>query len=180
MNHVNAKKAVGAILFVAGNPVSLKQLAKILELPEEEVQDILKGLKEELTERGINITESNNSYQMATNPAVSAAVKNFLQLELREKLTEAAIETLSVIAYKQPIARSEIEAVRGVNSQYILRLLLQRGLIEKMPSPSDARVLLYRTTHEFLHHLGIKNIKELPEFEQISKNIEVPNAQKSD
>ena len=108
MNHVNAKKAVGAILFVAGNPVSLKQLAKILELPEEEVQDILKGLKEELTERGINITESNNSYQMATNPAVSAAVKNFLQLELREKLTEAAIETLSVIVYKQPIARSQI------------------------------------------------------------------------
>ena len=104
-------------------------------------------------------------------------VKKFLSLELREKLTESAIETLGIILYKQPVSKSEIENIRGVNSQYILRLLLIRGLIEKIQSPSDKRMQLYKTTLEFMQHLGIKDIKELPDFEELTKAIELPPAQ---
>src|SRR3989338_4626250 len=148
----NLKNAIEAILFVAGSPVSSNELAKILETPIEEVKVAIQELKEELRSRGIVITEANDTFQMTTNSSVSTQVKNYLQGQLREKLTEATIETLSVIAYKQPVSRAEIEAVRGVNSQYVLRLLLQRGLIEKTSSSTDARVLLYKTTHEFFHH----------------------------
>lgn len=174
----NGKKALIPILFVAGNPVSVSELSRLLEISAEEIADEIKVIEPELEKLGLVITKAATSggasYQMSTAAEVSAVVKTFLQTQLREKLTEAAIETLAIIAYKQPVSRAEIESVRGVNSQYILKLLLQRGLVEKIPSKNDARVLLYQTTHEFLQHLGIKNISELPSFEEIEKKLEAP------
>ena len=171
----NIKQAIEAILFVAGSPVSTSELAKILKVSEEEIKNAVRELISDYERSGIVITEAQNSYQMATAAEVSSHIKNYLQAELREKLTETAVETLSIIAYKQPVARSEIEAIRGVNCQYILRLLAQRGLIEKTPKETDARIFLYSVTHEFLHHLGIKSVKELPDFEQITKNLNPPS-----
>ena len=168
------KKNIQAILFVAGGPVTIPELVKVLGKEEEEIKNALTELSNGLRDQGIVITQSKNTYQMATSPESSTAVKNYLQEQLRERLTEVALETLSIVAYKQPVSRAEIEAIRGVNSQYILRLLAQRGLIEKIPSPTDARVLLYETTHEFLHHLGISDVKELPDFEQITAAMEPP------
>lgn len=170
----NNKKALLAILFVAGNPVTTAELSKFLEISEEEVDSEIEAVRTELEQFGLVITKMGSSYQMATAPEVSTVVKNFSQSQLREKLTEAAIETLAIVAYKQPVSRAEIESIRGVNSQYILKLLLQRGLVEKIPSKNDARVLLYQTTHEFLQHLGIKDTKELPSFEEIEKKLETP------
>lgn len=172
----NLKKSIEAILFVAGSPVSLNELKKSLEVEEQDILNSIEELKIEMTDRGVILTESNKTYQLATHPDVSPYIKNYLQAQLREKLTEAALETLSIIAYKQPVSRAEIEAIRGVNCQYVLRLLSQRGLIEKTHSSTDARVLLYQTTHEFLHHLGLKDIKELPDFDEISKNINLPQS----
>lgn len=171
MKNDKLKKSIEAILFISGNSVSVSDLASTLNAKKEEVKQAVQNLKESLSGHGIVITESNDTYQMATDPNISSAVKKYLQSKLREKFTEASAETLAIIAYKQPISRAEIESIRGVNSQYILKLLQQRGLIEKTSSSSDARVILYQITHEFLHHLGIESIEELPDFEKISENI---------
>ncbi len=168
------KSAIESILFVAGKPLFARQIAKALEAEESEVLRALEEISENRKESGIVLLEAQGSWQMATNSANSPAVKNFLNAELREKLTDATIETLAIIAYRQPISRSEIEAIRGVNCQYSLRHLAIRGLVQKIPNPRDSRQILYETTLEFLQHLGISSIKELPEFEKLVENIKLP------
>ncbi len=168
------KNQIEAILFVANKPLTAKALAKILEADTVAAQTALDELINSHKESGIVLLQSSEGYQLASNPKNSTAVKNFLNMELREKLTDATVEVLAITAYRQPISKAEIEAIRGVNSQYSLRSLLMRGLIEKTPNPSDARSFLYQTTTEFLMHLGLKSVKDLPEFEKLVENIKLP------
>ena len=170
------KSIIQSILFVAGRPVSLKELTKITSAKTEEVRGALAELQKDNETSGIVILEQSQSYLMSTSPQNSATVKEFLSIDLREKLTDAAIETLAIITYKQPVTRAEIEAIRGVNSQYTIRLLMMRGLIERSVSTQNSRVNLYRTTHEFLQHLGLKHNKELPDFAELTKNVQAPAA----
>src|SRR5579864_4074934 len=114
---------IESILFVASKPLTAAGIAKILEAEKSEVEAALKNLAELHQEAGVVLLESKEGWQFATNSKHSAEVKNFLNAELREKLTEATIETLAIIAYRQPISRSEIEAIRGVNCQYAIRHL---------------------------------------------------------
>ena len=147
-----------------------------MEVSEEELKQAVAELVSENQSSGIILLAHNNKLQLSSNPDHSSVVKKFLSLELREKLTDAALETLAIILYKQPISKAEIENIRGVNSQYTLRHLLIRGLIEKIQSPSDRRMQLYKTTLEFMQHLGIKDMKDLPDFEELTKSIELPGA----
>lgn len=163
-----------SLLFVANKPLNAKELSKYLNLSQEDVQNALKHLVEEKKERGVVVLESHGAFQMSTNPHNSTYVKNFLNAELREKLTDATVEVLGIIAYRQPISKAEIEAIRGVNSQYSIRHLLMRGLIEKTPNPADARSVNYQTTAEFLQHLGIVSIKDLPDFDELVGQIKLP------
>ncbi len=168
---------IESILFVAAKPLSAKDLAKILDREIAEVTTVLQGLADAISDQGVILLESNGQWQFATNPKNSAAVRAFLNTELREKLTDATVETLAIIAYRQPISRTEIEAVRGVSSQYSIRHLLIRGLIQKIPNPADSRQILYETTIEFLHHMGIQSSKELPDFSEITAKIKLPEAE---
>lgn len=168
------KSQILSILFVASKPVSLKNLQEVLEIPEEEIKTAVSDLVSGNQTAGIIVLAHNNKLQLASNPDNSSQVKKFLALELREKLTDAALETLAIVLYKQPVSKAEIENIRGVNSQYTLRHLLIRGLIEKIQSPSDKRMQLYKTTLEFMQHLGIKDMKDLPDFEELTKSIELP------
>ena len=168
------KSIIESILFVAGRPVTEKELIKITGKTKGEVQSALLDLKTARAETGIVVLEQNGSYLMSTNPKNSALVKEFLNTDLREKLTDAAVETLAIITYKQPVARAEIEAIRGVNSQYTIRLLAMRGLIEKVHNPKDARANFYRTTHEFLQHMGLSDIKDLPDFAELTAKVKPP------
>lgn len=170
------KSLIESLLFVAGRPVSLKEIAKSTGQSVEEVKKVLEDLTSEHENSGIIILEQNQTYLMSTNPANSKTVKDFLNTELREKLTDASIETLAIITYKQPISRVEIESIRGVNSQYSLRLLLMRGLIERVQSETDGRAGLYKTTHEFLQHMGIGKLKDLPDFEELTAKIKPPES----
>ena len=163
-----------ALLFTAGRPMRAKDFAKVLEMEETEVTAALDKLVEARVSSGIVLLNSGGDYQLSTNSKFSTQVKNFLNAELREKLTDATVEVLAIIAYRQPISKAEIEAIRGVNSQYSLRHLLMRGLIEKIPNPSDARSFLYQTTTEFLMHLGLTSTKDLPEFEKLVGQIKLP------
>lgn len=166
--------AIESILFVAAKPVNAAQLARILETEKKTVEQALLEIAQQRKDSGIVLLESGGFWQFATDPKNSPVVKNFLNAELREKLTDASIETLAIVAYRQPITRSEIEAIRGVNSQYSLRLLLIRGLIQKTHSPTDLRAVLYETTLEFLQHMGLKSIKNLPEFNKLVEKIKLP------
>ncbi|OGE88081.1 MAG: SMC-Scp complex subunit ScpB [Candidatus Doudnabacteria bacterium RIFCSPLOWO2_02_FULL_49_13] len=167
------KSQILSILFVASKPVGLKELADALETEEAQIKQAVTEIVAGNQNSGIILLAHNNKLQLSSNPDNSSQVKKFLSLELREKLTDASLETLAIILYKQPVSKAEIENIRGVNSQYSLRHLLIRGLIEKIPSPSDKRIQLYKTTLEFMQHLGIKDMKELPDFDELTKGIEL-------
>ncbi len=168
------KSQVTSILLVSSKPVTLKELSEVLEIEEAAIKEAISELVAENHASGIIVLAHDNKLQLASNPENSAFVKKFLSLELREKLSDAALETLAIITYKQPVSKAEIENIRGVNSQYTLRQLLIRGLIEKTLSTTDKRQQLYKTTLEFMQHLGIKHLSELPDFEELTKNIELP------
>src|SRR6266481_6464500 len=138
------KSTIESILFVAGKPLSISALAKILEKKQDEIEKALAEIAEARKESGVVLLEASGLWQLSTNPKNSTEVKEFLNTELREKLTDATVETLAIIAYRQPISRSEIEAIRGVNCQYSVRHLLIRGLIEKVSNPNDSRQNLYQ------------------------------------
>jgi segregation and condensation protein B len=168
------KSQILSILFVASKPVSIKELTETLEIDETDIKQAIDEFVADNHSAGIIVLAHGDKLQLASNPDNSIQVKKFLSLELREKLTDAALETLAIILYKQPVSKAEIENIRGVNSQYTLRQLLIRGLIEKALSTSDKRVQNYKTTLEFMQHLGIKDMKELPDFEELTKNIQLP------
>lgn len=165
---------IESLLFVSNKPLTLKQLVKLTQSNENEVKQALEELASDRTDRGIVLLDAPDGYQLATNSANTEVVKNFLNADLREALTEATIEVLAIIGYRQPISKAEIESIRGVNSQYSLRNLLMRGLIEKIPNPNDARGSMYQVTTEFLQHMGITSVDELPEFQELVAKIQLP------
>jgi segregation and condensation protein B len=172
MNELVSK--IESLLFVSNKPLSVKQLAKFSGGNEYDVTEALRQLKEQRNNSGIVLLEAPDGYQLATNSINTEEVKNFLNADLRESLTEATVEVLAIIAYRQPISKAEIESIRGVNSQYSLRALLMRGLIEKIPNPNDARGMLYQVTTEFLQHMGITSVNDLPNFNELVAKIKLP------
>lgn len=175
MNNLNSQ--IESILFAVARPVKISELAKSLDKKKPEIKTAIEELKIALYHRGIVLMENDEKYQLVTNPENAETVGKFIVSEQREKLTDAAIETLAIIAYKQPISRAEIEAIRGVNSQYILRQLSIRGLVEKLTSPEDARRVVYKTTIEFMTHLGLRDMKNLPDFDELTKNVQLPETE---
>ncbi|MDO8752280.1 MAG: SMC-Scp complex subunit ScpB, partial [Anaerolineales bacterium] len=131
--------------------------------------------------RGVAILTHNDHIQLVTRADFSPLLEKVMKAELNESLTNAALETLSVIAYAGPISRAEIDYIRGVNSSFILRSLLLRGLIEREADPKRANAFLYTPSANFLQHLGLKNFNELPEFEKFrALAAEVKNPPKID
>lgn len=177
MDSSKLKNQILSILFAASKPVSLRELTEVLETENENIKQAVAELVAANQTSGIILLAHDNKLQLASNPDNSSLVKKFLALELREKLTDASLETLAIVLYRQPVSKAEIENIRGVNSQYILRQLLIRGLIEKIQSPADRRMQLYKTTLEFMQHLGIKNMQDLPDFEDLTRSIELASPQ---
>ncbi len=172
----NLKSQLESILFVSNKPLQAKALAKLLEVEELEVKTALQELAADRKDSGIVLLEADEGFQLATNSSNSTVIKNFLNADLREHLTDASVEVLAIVAYRQPISKAEIEAIRGVNSQYSLRALLIRGLIEKIPDPHDGRANLYQVTTEFLQHLGLTNINDLPDFTELAGQVKLPES----
>lgn len=170
----NLTSQIESILFVSNKPLSAKQLAKFTGASESEVLQSLQELAQIRANSGVVLLDTGSDYQLATASENSEMVRNFLNNDLREELTDATTEVLAIIAYRQPISKAEIESIRGVNSQYSLRSLLMRGLIEKIPNPNDARGSLYQITTEFLQQLGITSVNELPSFDELVQNIKLP------
>ena len=176
----NIDQKIEAILFWKGEPVSIKKLAQFLNTNEEEIKTGISSLKEKLQNRGVSLIENDGDVMLTTNGECSEIVESIAKEELQKDLGKASIETLSIILYQGPIRRSEIDYVRGVNSQFILRNLLVRGLIEKEPDPKDARTFLYKPSFELLAHLNLQNVSEMPEYEIVRKDIESFKEAKND
>ncbi|MCS7177855.1 MAG: SMC-Scp complex subunit ScpB [Anaerolineae bacterium] len=157
---------VEALLFVADEPVSVDRLARALETPLVEVEAALEELERALQERGLRLQRMGERVQLVTAPEAAPWVERFLGLGERRRLSQAALETLAIIAYRQPVSRPEIEAIRGVNCDSVLRTLLAAGLIEEAGrAPAPGRPILYVTTFAFLQHFGLTRPEDLPPLE---------------
>ena len=165
--------ALEAILFAAAAPVPYGRLSETLGLKSEVIQEMCRTLSNDYERRGAGIRMQfmNAQVQLTTAPEVSSAVETFLGLEATQKLSRAALETLTIIAYRQPVSRPAVDSIRGVNSEYIIRGLLSRGLIEEVGrAETTGRPILYGTTQDFLLYFGLSSINDLPPFETEEMN----------
>lgn len=154
-----------SLLFVADAPVETVQLARVLNAPVEVVEGHLRQLAEEYQSqgRGLRVAERNGRFQMVTAPAAATLIEAFLNLDMTTKLSAPALETLAVVAYRQPVTRAQVEAVRGVDCSGILRSLLQRGLVEEVDRlDAPGRPVRYGVTDLFMQHFGLTGLHELP------------------
>lgn len=154
---------VEALLFAAPSAVTVKQIADAIESSPKEVENAVAGLEELYSERGIQIQKNRGKYQLTSAPEAARYIEKMLSLENTSRLSQAAIETLAIIAYQQPITRPIIDNIRGVSSDGVLRNLLSKGLIEESGrSEGPGRPILYITSSEFLQHFGLNSLKTLP------------------
>jgi segregation and condensation protein B len=166
-----------AVLFHQGEPVSRAYLLKILETTPDALDAAVSVLTEGLAHRGIRLLMIDNQLELITAPEVSEVIAKTRKEELVRDLGKAGSETLSIILYRGPISRTEIEYIRGVNCSFIVRNLLIRGLVERVAHPTNTRAIQYVGTPKLLKHLGVARVEELPEFEKIRAEITAFEAQ---
>lgn len=166
-------KKLEAILFYLAEPVTVDFLARTLEVPKKEVEGAIVELEAVLKDRGVKVVRHEDEVVLSTAPELSETIEKIIKEERERDLGRAGIETLSIIAYKGPVTKKEIEYIRGVNSQYALRNLLLRGLVEKKEAKGALRMVVYSITGDALRFLGLTNIAELPEYEETRKSLEV-------
>ncbi|WP_019544001.1 SMC-Scp complex subunit ScpB [Streptomyces sulphureus] len=159
------KPALEAVLMVVDEPVTEAHLAKVLGRRQREVTDALRELSDEyaVQRRGFELRYVAGGWRYYTRPEYAYAVEEFVLDGQQARLTQAALETLAVVAYRQPVSRSRVSAVRGVNCDGVMRTLLQRGLLEEAGTEPETGAILYGTTHYFLERMGLRGLEELPE-----------------
>jgi segregation and condensation protein B len=157
------KLLLESLLFIAGEPAPIEQLAATLGVEEKFIEAALSSLQEDYKSRGLRLQRNGNHVQLVTAPEAAPYIERFLGLQLSSRLSLPALETLAIVAYRQPVTRAQIETIRGVNSDGVLRTLLNRGLIEEVGRLEQAgRPILYGTTFEFLRHFGLQELRDLP------------------
>ena len=178
----NYKSAIEAILFVSEKPVVLDQLKEVFpELKPSQIHDLIKQLQEEYVNReaGMVVVEIAGGFQMLSNSHAAAYIREFYKTKTKEKLSKPALESLAIIAYKQPVGRAEVEVIRGVNSDGTIAHLLNKGLI-KITGRKEVpgRPFLYGTTKEFLEYFGLKSLEDLPKIEEFTQlGVDMPKAE---
>lgn len=162
---MNLESQLESILLFKNEPVSIKELVSATGEKSEAVKAALQNLQSFYRDRGLVIITNGDEYGFGTSPANSALIEAMQKEELSRELGRAGLETLAIILYKGPISRREIDQIRGVNSGFILRNLLIRGLVEKVDSPTGERSFTYEPTLKLLEYLGVTQRQDLPEFE---------------
>ncbi|MFP8886657.1 SMC-Scp complex subunit ScpB [Streptomyces mangrovi] len=162
---LDLKPALEAVLMVVDEPATEEHLAKVLQRPRRSIAVALRELSDEYARqgRGFDLRLVAGGWRYYTRPEYADAVESFVLDGRQARLTQAALETLAVVAYRQPVSRSRVSAVRGVNCDGVMRTLLQRGLIEEAGTEPETGAILYRTTNYFLERMGLRGLDELPE-----------------
>jgi segregation and condensation protein B len=164
-DHPDLRTALEAILMVVDEPVSEVLLAQVVETPTEQVAAALRALAAEYDEagRGFELREVAGGWRFYTRASCSAYVERFVLDGQQARLTQAALETLAVVAYRQPVSRARVSGVRGVNVDGVIRTLVARGLVAEAGHDGESGSILYRTTPYFLERLGLRDLDELPD-----------------
>jgi segregation and condensation protein B len=173
-NEERVKGIIEGVLFAAGDPISIKEIGEIVGIDQRHLKRIIKEMvvEYEKDSRGIYIVEFNDKIQLSTKSEYSQYIKRLVKFETRQNLSQAALETLAIVAYKQPITKSDIDEIRGVRSDRAVATLLERNLIKEAGRlEATGRPILYSTTDEFLKYFGFKNIEELPELIEFNMNF---------
>ena len=163
---MNLNQKLEAILFVAAKPITVKKLSDVCEAKPKEVEQSLAELAEILADRGIMLQHNGQEYELVSHPDAAEFVKKVVKDEEQGELTRASLEALTILAYRGPMTRPELEQIRGVQSAMILRNLMIRGLVEQK---DDQRLgqPTYAVTFEFVKHLGLQSTQDLPDYEQL-------------
>ncbi len=181
---MNLEHTIEALLFWKGEPMTIKELSKSLNSKDEAIIDAVNALEQSLQGRGITLLRKNTidkhgavnpseeELMLGTSVEAGKIIEQLTKEELSRDLGKASLETLSIIIYKGPVKRSEIDNIRGVNSNFILRNLLVRGLIDKRPDPRDSRATLYAASFELLSFLGISKVEDLANFAHVHDEIQ--------
>ena len=178
MDEREIKAIIEALLFVWGDPLSIKDISKILDIKENQIEEILGKMQDDFNfnRRGIKITRINDKYQLSTRPEHYPWISKLSQQKGSKNLSTAALETLSIVAYKQPITKNEIEEIRGVRCDKAIETLLNRDLVEeKGRLEKTGRPIIYGTTNEFLRYFGLESLEELPELKEFKLSDEEVN-----
>lgn len=173
----NNNVRVEALLFVASGPVTTSQIAEALNLDVKEVEETLALLAMDYEKnRGIALQWQGGRVQLTTTANCASDIERFLGLEALSRLSRAAVETMAIIAYRQPISRPGIDAIRGVSSDGVIKNLLSKGLIQEVGrAEGPGRPILFATTTEFLQHFGLTSLDQLPPFESTEEEVEPQN-----
>lgn len=173
MNNLESK--IEAILLFKNEPVTLAELSKLLSVPRENIQSAINNLQKEYQDKGIVIVTDGENYSFGTHPEYSSLIETIQKDELSRELGRAGLETLAIVLYRGPVSRREIDHIRGVNSGFILRALMIRGLIERV-DPSTVlgagRSYSYKPTLKLLEYLGVMKKEDLPEYGEVWKKVE--------
>jgi segregation and condensation protein B len=158
---------IEALLFVASGPVTASQIGEALAVPTKVIETAMDQLRADLTaRRGMSLQFHGGRYQLTTAPEHAEDIEKFLGIEATSRLSRASIETMAIIAYRQPITRPGIEAIRGVSSDGVIRSLLSKGLIQEVGrAEGPGRPILFSTTSDFLQHFGLNSLEQLPPYE---------------
>jgi segregation and condensation protein B len=163
------------LIFLSQEPLTLERISAVLEgVPEEDIRRTLESLTSwAAPDRGLHLLHTGGGWLFATRPEFDAWARKFLQIERKTKLTSASLETLSIVAYHQPITQSEISAIRGVDSTGSLKTLLEKKLIKIIGhKKAPGHPLIYRTSERFLQYFGLNSLDDLPKEEEIAKLLE--------
>jgi len=155
-------RSIEAILMVVDEPVTELTLASVLEVTVDQVIDALEKLVPSYEDRGFTLKAINGGWRFYSHPDQASVVERFVLDGQQSRLTQAALETLAVIAYRQPISRARVSAIRGVNVEAVMKTLVNRGLVEESGVEHESGAILYKTTSYFLERLGINSIEDLP------------------
>ncbi len=169
MEQNQIENIIEGILFAMGGSVEVSRIAKALEIDENQVVEAVNNLKDSYAQqnRGITITEIDGAYQMCTSPDIYEYLIRIAKQPRKYVLTDVLLETLSIVAYKQPITKSEIEKIRGVSSDFAVNKLVEFGLVAELGRlDAPGRPMLFGTTEEFLRSFGVSSIEDLPELSQ--------------
>ncbi len=181
MSEQKLKSILEAILFAASEPISMEQFQDALQgVGKRAIRNALTALHDEYQEidRSFHLVEIANGYQMCTRPEYSEWIQKFYTRQVRVTLSPSALETLSIVAYKQPITRADVAAIRGVNSDSVLNSLVEKRLV-RITGRKEGRALLFSTTDEFLQQFGLKDASDLPSLDEIDELLTTPNGNES-
>ena len=155
-------RSIEAILMVVDEPVSELTLATVLEVTVDQISAALERLTGTYDDRGFTLKAINGGWRFYSNPEFGSAVEKFVLDGQQNRLTQAALETLAVIAYRQPVSRARVSAIRGVNVEAVMKTLITRGLVEEYGVENETGAILYKTTSYFLERLALNKLEDLP------------------